>query len=163
MPFAAVKRTSPTRRDFFGLGAACAIVLATGSVAFAGKAPVNASFVSGTGAGGYDVVAYFAQSDAIKGDAAITAEHDGVTYRFASTANRDAFIADPARYLPQYGGYCAYAVSQGHTADVDPEAWTIVDGKLYLNYSKEVRAIWQSDVPRHIRLADENWPDVLNN
>ena len=150
-----------SRRMFLRLGGAMALLL-TAAPARAAKAPVNTGFLSNTAVGGYDVVAYFTDNAAVEGMVSITAEHDGASYRFASAAHRDAFLADPARYLPQYGGYCAYAVSQGHTASVDPEAWTIVDGKLYLNYSREVRAIWQSDVPRHIRLADGNWPGVLD-
>lgn len=79
---------------------------------------------------GYDVVAYHATGKPTPGDAGVTASHDGATYRFASAANRDAFTADPAKYLPVYGGYCAYGLSQGYKVKVDPEVWRIVDGKL---------------------------------
>jgi hypothetical protein len=84
----------------------------------------------------------------------------GTTWIFASAENRDRFQADPERYAPQYGGYCAYAVSKGHTASIDPKAWTIVDGKLYLNYSKGVKKKWEQDVPGNIVKADKNWPDL---
>ena len=72
----------------------------------------------------------------------------------------DAFLADPAKYVPQYGGFCAFAVSRGATAAVDPQAFTIVDGKLYLNFTKRVRSIWQTDIPGNISKADANWPGL---
>ena len=128
----------------------------------AAKPPVFTGLIDGVGAGGYDVVAYFNASAATQGSPDITATHDGVTYRFASNDNRDLFTADPARYLPQYGGYCAYAVSQGYTAKIDPEAWTVVDGKLYLNFNRSVRSRWERDIPGYITSADANWPAVLD-
>ena len=72
------------------------------------------------------------------------------------------FAANPEKYAPQYGGYCAWAVSQGYTASTDPEAWKIVDGKLYLNYSKSVQLTWEQDAAGNIAAADENWLTVLN-
>jgi YHS domain-containing protein len=129
--------------------------------ALAGKPAVYTGVVDGVGAGGYDVVAYQTQDAAVAGVAAVTAAHDGVTYRFASEANKAAFEADPARYLPQYGGYCAWAVSQGYTAHGDPEAWSVVDDRLYLNYSKGVRAQWQRDTQGNIAKGEANWPGVL--
>jgi len=131
------------------------------SVAMA-KSPVYTSLFSGVAASGYDVVAYFTESRPVEGSGDFTAEYDGATWRFASAANRDAFRADPARYAPQYGGYCAWAVAQGATASTTPEAWSIVDGKLYLNYSAGVQAKWEKDIPGHITQADANWPSVLN-
>jgi hypothetical protein len=76
--------------------------------------------------------------------------------------NLALFKSDPAQYAPQYGGYCAYAVSKGATASTEPEAWTIVNGKLYLNFSLSVQKRWRKDIPGHIKAADNNWPDVLN-
>jgi hypothetical protein len=84
----------------------------------------------------------------------------GANWRFASAENRDRFAADPERYAPQYGGYCAYAVSEGTTADIDPEAWKVVDGKLYLNLSKDVQKLWEQDIPGYIEKADANWPEI---
>ncbi|WP_332688875.1 YHS domain-containing (seleno)protein [Devosia sp.] len=140
-----------------------AAILATSvTIARAGKAAVYTGPVPGIGAGGYDVVAYFTDGRPTKGSAAHVAAHEGVTYRFASATTRDKFVKSPGRYLPQYGGYCAYAVSQGATASSDPSAWTIVEDKLYLNYSKSVRSIWRQDVPGNISKADKNWPAVLN-
>lgn len=116
----------------------------------------------GAAASGYDVVAYFTEARPVDGSDAYTAEHEGATWRFASAENRDLFVADPAKYAPQYGGYCAYAVSYGSTASTVPEAWKIVDGKLYLNYSKRIQGRWEQDAPGHIAKADQNWPSVLN-
>ena len=111
---------------------------------------------------GSDVVAYFTEGKPVAGDAGITHDWNGATWRFSTAANRDAFAADPEAYAPQYGGYCAYAVSEGYTASPAPNAWSIVDGKLYLNYSRSVRALWNTSRTRRIRDADANWPGVLN-
>lgn len=112
----------------------------------------------GLGVKGYDVVAYFDLGRPVQGQGAFEHVHDGVTYRFASKAHRDRFAADPARYLPQFGGFCAWAVSRNYTADIDPTAWRIVDGKLYLNYSRSVQARWATDVRGNIAKGDANWP-----
>jgi YHS domain-containing protein len=128
--------------------------------AHAGKDPVFTGLVSGVGAGGYDVVAYFSGQSA-PGKAEITAEWNGATWRFANVQNKAAFEANPEKYAPQYGGYCAYAVSKGATAKGDPEAWTVVDGKLYLNFSTGVRETWRQDISANISAADANWPKVL--
>lgn len=109
---------------------------------------------------GYDPVAYFTDGKPVKGKAEFTSEHEGAVWRFASAANRDAFAADPLRYAPQYGGYCAWAVSEGYTASTDPDAWKIVDDKLYLNYSRSVQRRWERDIPGRIAKADTNWPQI---
>jgi len=119
--------------------------------------PVNQDR-SGVAVKGYDVVAYFTQSKPVKGSAAFTHPYIGATWWFASAADRDEFARSPEKYVPQYGGYCAYGVSQGHTAPIDPEAWTIIDGKLYLNYSKGVKKTWSEAIPQHIERANQNWP-----
>jgi YHS domain-containing protein len=110
---------------------------------------------------GHDPVAYFDQKGPVKGSKQFSHAWRGATWYFASAENRDKFAAEPERYAPRYGGYCAYAVSQGYTADIDPAAWSIVDGKLYLNYSLRIRERWNKDIPGHIRKADTNWPAVL--
>ena len=120
---------------------------------------VNTTF-GGTAIKGYDPVAYFTQSQAVKGSKEFEIDWMEATWRFASAAHRDAFAADPERYAPQYGDYCAFAVAQGATANIDPQAWRIVDGKLYLNLSKDVQALWLTDVPGNIEKADENWPQI---
>jgi len=109
---------------------------------------------------GYDPVAYFTDGKPIEGKAEFTYSYEGTDWRFASAANRDAFAADPARYAPQYGGYCAWAVSEGYTAPIDPDAWRIENGKLYLNYSKSVQRDWAEDIPGNISKADANWPGL---
>jgi YHS domain-containing protein len=110
---------------------------------------------------GYDPVAYFTDGKPVAGSSELTTEWQGATWRFASAAHRDQFVAEPAKYAPQYGGYCAWAVSQNYTASIDPDAWKIVDGKLYLNYSKDIQAKWQQDIPGNIGKADVNWPKLL--
>jgi YHS domain-containing protein len=115
---------------------------------------------SGLALKGYDPVAYFADGKPVRGKPEFTASHEGATYRFASAASRDAFLAAPGRYAPQYGGYCAYGMASGYKAPIEPDAWTVVDGKLYLNYNQSVRSRWASDVPGYVRKADANWPTV---
>lgn len=148
-----------TRRHLLTVALAAPAVAAFAPTAMAATPEVYAE--DGIAVDGTDVVAYFTQNAPVAGDAAITFDYMGATWRFASEENRDAFAADPARYAPQYGGYCAYAVSQGYTASTVPEAWTIVDDKLYLNYSTGVRRRWERDIPGHIAAADANWPAVL--
>jgi hypothetical protein len=111
---------------------------------------------------GFDVVAYATDAAAVRGRPEFEHRWNGVVWRFASAAHRDQFEREPARYAPQFGGYCAWAVSRGYTADIDPEAWKIVDGKLYLNYSKRVQKMWEEDVAANISKAVANWPGVLS-
>jgi hypothetical protein len=111
---------------------------------------------------GFDVVAYATNRAAVLGRPEFEHRWKGVVWRFANALHRDQFERDPARYAPQFGGYCAWAVSRGYTADVDPEAWKIVDGKLYLNYSKRVQQMWEQDVAGNIAKAVANWPAVLS-
>jgi YHS domain-containing protein len=92
-------------------------------------------------------VAYFTENKAVKGSSQFTTKYQGATYEFESAANREAFNANPAKYAPQYGGYCAYGVASGHKADLTPQAFSIVDGKLYLNYKRAVRFLWKWDIP----------------
>ena len=129
--------------------------------AHAKEAPIYTGIVKGVAVGGYDPVAYFSEKKAVAGKADITLEHEGTTWRFSSPANRDAFKADPAKYAPQYGGYCAWAVSQGYTAKGDPNVWSVVDGKLYLNYNRSVQTGWEKNTPGNIKKGDANWPRVL--
>ena len=114
---------------------------------------------------GTDPVAYFREAKFVRGNSQFKHEWNGAIWHFSSSQNRDLFVANPEKYAPQYGGYCAYAVSQGYVAPVDPAAWTIVDGKLYLNFSLEVRDLWAKDIPGNIAKADKNWPlpELTNN
>lgn len=109
---------------------------------------------------GYDPVAYFTEHKPVQGSPAFTVEHRGSIFHFVSTANRDAFAANPEKFAPQYGGFCAFGMAKGYKATTDPSAYTIVGGKLYLNYSLSVRELWQDDIPGNIRRADGNWPEV---
>jgi len=136
-------------------------VLALG---FAGAALAQKAEVFSDSAGairGYDPVAYFTQGAPVKGSDKFSHQWRGATWRFASAANRDLFRESPEKYAPQYGGYCAYGVAQNYAVSVDPAAWSVVDGKLYLNYSKSVRENWNKDVPGYLRKADANWPKAL--
>ena len=110
---------------------------------------------------GTDPVAYFTEASPVAGKSEFTHEWSGATWLFASAENRDLFVANPEKYAPQYGGFCAWAVSQGSTAPIDPQAWKIVDGKLYLNFSKGVQSRWEKDIPGNIAKADSNWPNLL--
>ena len=121
---------------------------------------VNASALTGTAIEGYDPVAYFTAGRPVEGAGALAHEGMDATWYFASAGNRDRFAADPERYAPRYGGYCASAVAHGYTAKVDPAAWKIVDGRLYLNYSKDVQADWADDIPGNISKGDANWPTI---
>lgn len=124
----------------------------------------RARFYSRNGAviGGYDVVAYFREGRPVTGDAQHAVMWKGANWYFSSAENRTRFEMNPKAYAPQYGGYCAYAVARNYTASVVPEAWEIVDGKLYLCYSTRVLSLWQRDIPGHIASANANWPGVLS-
>ncbi len=111
---------------------------------------------------GYDPVAYFTEGKPVKGSKDFTTKYQGATFRFASAANRDAFVKSPEAYAPQYGGYCAWAVSQGYTAKGDARSWKVVDGKLYLNYNTSIQKKWEGDLPGFIKAADVNWPDIVD-
>jgi YHS domain-containing protein len=124
--------------------------------------PVYTGTFSSLALSGYDPVAYFKQGRPVEGSSDHELEWNGATWRFANVDNLEKFKSDPEAWAPQYGGYCAWAVSQGYTASSDPEAWRIVDGKLYLNYSKGVQAKWEKDIPGFITKADANWPKVLD-
>ena len=110
---------------------------------------------------GYDPVAYFTEGRPVKGSREFTHLWNGATWRFASAQNRDRFAAAPEKYAPRYGGYCAYGVANGYAVKIEPDAWSVVEGKLYLNYDRRVQASWKSDIPAYIRKADANWPGVL--
>lgn len=128
-------------------------------IAVAQKSPVY-----GTNAGaikGYDPVAYFTQSKAVKGDQTFTYDWNGVEWRFSSAENRNLFKADPVAYAPQFGGYCAYGVSKGALYKTEPEAWKIVNGKLYLNYDKSVQRKWEGNRDFYIQEANTNWPKLI--
>lgn len=126
-------------------------------------APTTARFYTnraGVAIDGTDPVAYFLARRPIAGRKEFTHQWMGATWWFSSAANRDRFIANPNQYAPQYGGFCAWAVSQGYSAPTDPQAWTIHNGKLYLNYDLNVHRRWARDIPGNIKKGDRNWPTV---
>ena len=145
-----------TRRDTLVL--ACAALAVPAS---ADAAQPSVFSEGGAAINGYDPVAYFELEGPVEGTSEFSLEWNGATWHFATAANRDLFEADPDAFAPQYGGYCAYAVSRGYTASTDPDAWSVHDDKLYLNYNRLVRALWSRDIPGNIVKGDANWPDVL--
>jgi len=142
-------------------GLALAMVLSCTALA-AGPALADGKIYTSWGVAidGADPVAYFTDGKSVEGKREFSAEWNGATWRFASAEHRALFLADPERYAPQYGGYCAWAVSQGYTASTEPENWRIVDGKLYLNYSRSVQKDWEQDIPANITKGDANWPTI---
>jgi YHS domain-containing protein len=109
---------------------------------------------------GHDVVAYFTDATPTLGSAEFSAVYEDATYRFASEENLDAFEADPARYVPAYGGFCAYGVAVGKKFDGDPRFWKVVDGRLYLNLNGDIQAKWTEDIPGNIVEANANWAEI---
>jgi YHS domain-containing protein len=114
----------------------------------------------GVAISGYDPVAYFVDMKPVKGSPEIHAGYQGSTFHFSTAANRDRFAANPDKFSPQYGGYCAFGMAKGYKATIDPDAFMVVGERLYFNYSETVRSRWLSDIPGYIRQADANWPDV---
>lgn len=140
---------------------ALAFFICAASLANAMQPPVYA--VDGVAIGGYDPVGYFDNLHPVEGSPEYAAEWNGAVWHFASEANRSRFLEDPEAFAPQYGGYCAYAVSRGGTAKTEPDAFTIHEGRLYLNYDLAVQRLWRRDVPGNIEAGNENWPGVLDN
>ncbi len=131
-------------------------------LAFAGLTVMAGSFneTDGVAIDGYDPVAYMAEQKAVKGSAEFTSVHKGSVFHFKNAANRDTFVVNPEKFAPQYAGYCAFGVSRGYKAVTSPDAFTVVDGKLYLNYNLEVKTMWAKDTPGYIGKADGNWATV---
>ncbi|WP_323766719.1 YHS domain-containing (seleno)protein [Marinovum sp.] len=115
----------------------------------------------GVAINGADPVAYVTTGAPVLAGGAIAAEWTGATWHFASAANRDAFVGDLARYAPRFGGYCAFAASRGYLAPTVPEAWTVHEGRLYLNANLRARELWLQDVPGNIAKGEANWPGIL--
>jgi YHS domain-containing protein len=139
---------------------AAAATLVVPAAAFAKAKPVyteGAIAIDGT-----DAVAYFTQSKPVPGSKSHSLQYNGSKWLFSSAENKAKFEANPEAYAPQYGGYCAYAMARGAVAPTVPEAWRIVDGKLYLNFSKAIQKKWQKDIPGEIVKANANWPRALD-
>ena len=147
-----------TRRIF--LAAVASFPMALLAVRPAAAGDTKLLIYDGAAIGGYDPVAYFSQSAPVLGDPAHSTTWKGAEWRFANAENKAAFEADPEAYAPQYGGFCAYAASKNAIAPTSPDAWTVHEGKLYLNYSTDVRSVWRQDIPGNIALADANWPGL---
>lgn len=149
------------KHAFIRLAAAVALVtsVAAAAPALAAGTEVNVT-ITGLALRGYDPVAYFTDGKPVIGDYTITAQHDGATYRFASEDHKALFLKDPTRYLPEYGGFCAYGTANGVKVDGDPTVWKIVDNKLYLNLAPAVATRWDQDIPGNIKAADEQWKVV---
>jgi YHS domain-containing protein len=111
---------------------------------------------------GYDVVAYFKESKPVKGTKGFSMKYGDATWYFSSPENLKTFQSSPEKFIPQYGGYCAYGMSRGYKAKTEPDAWTIVNGKLYLNYNLDVRNTWNEKQAENIQKANVNWPTVKN-
>jgi len=139
------------------MAGALAAGLMTARPALAAEAEIYVNSATGQAINGYDPVAYFTQGEPVKGDPAITFDYKGAPFQFASVENRDLFAADPVKYAPQYGGWCAYAMAENQFATTVPEAFTVYDGKLYLNFSTGVRTLWRGDKDKYIVEADRNW------
>ncbi len=124
-------------------------------------AAINPYFSTTDGAiQGYDPVAYFVDKKPVKGVPEFSVDWQGATWHFATAANRDAFRADPEQYAPQFGGYCAFGVAHGYAPQTDPTAFTVVDGKLYLNYNHTVSEKWNAEREGYIAKAIQNWPGL---
>ena len=141
------------------------------SLGLVGSAFAGDQYVDGTGfaVSGYDVTSYFdlpqaavgeAQQSPLPGLSSITAEYNGAVFAFATEANRDRFLANPDAYVPQYDGHCAYGVAKGGKVPGNPTLWRIVDGKLYLNITKNVVGFWEEDIPGNLVKSESNWPGV---
>lgn len=122
------------------------------SIKFTGK--------DGVAIKGYDPVAYFNQQKAVEGSDSYTTDWSGSKWKFVSQASLDSFKLAPEKYAPQYGGFCAYGTSENHLSPTDPKAWTVVDGKLYLNYNLDVKNLWIKDTSNRIKAADGFWPSL---
>jgi YHS domain-containing protein len=161
-------KTSTLRTNLLAIGIAVAATFSAALVPATSWAydENSASAVNvdtkGVGLRGHDPVAYFTVGAPTLGNSSFTAKHNGVTFHFASAANRTAFVADPAKYAPQFGGFCAMGVVLEKKLDGDPDAWHIADGKLYLNVNKDVQKKWLQDVSGNNKKAEQIWPSIRN-
>jgi len=132
-------------------------------VLLSGKSQVSEIFTTSDGAiHGYDPVSYFTSKKPVRGNENLSYNWKGAVWHFSSRANLDSFRMHPEKYEPQFGGYCAYGLAQGHKASTDPQAWSLVDGKLYLNYDRDIMDKWRKKQAGYIIEADKNWPQLKN-
>ncbi len=121
---------------------------------------VYTGFFNNNAVGGYDTVSYFTGEQPVKGKKRYSTTYKEAKWSFSSQKNLDLFKSNPVKYAPQYGGYCAWAVSQGYTAKGDPLQWSIHDAKLYLNYDESIQKKWSQDKEQLISMAETKWPDI---
>lgn len=146
---------------FSAIGLALILLLIPPSASAQSIDPIYTSKFSNTAVGGYDPVAYFTEGEPVKGSTDYQLEHKGARFLFSSQENFEAFVANPTKYAPQYGGYCAWAVAHNKTARGNPKNWTIVDGKLYLNINDRIENNWKANQAEFIKAADKNWPKLV--
>jgi YHS domain-containing protein len=139
----------------------CGLLLSLSSFSVVALDPIYSGGSARAAIRGYDTVAYFTQGKAIKGSEDISHEYLGATWWFSSEEHRQLFIDSPEEYAPQYGGYCAYAVSRNTTASIKPEVFNVSDGKLYLNYNAGVQKRWLKNKGERIEDANDYWPELL--
>ncbi|MCZ6804180.1 MAG: YHS domain-containing (seleno)protein [Proteobacteria bacterium] len=139
-----------------------ALVLASSLSLFSLSALAGSYENSVTGVNGYDLVSYQNSKKPIRGNGNYLAVHNGVTYLFSSADNQKIFESNPEKYVPAYGGYCAFGASVGKKFVGDPEVWRVVDGKLYLNLDAGIQKEWLKDVPGRIKTADAKWLKILH-
>ncbi|MCB2135328.1 MAG: YHS domain protein [Rhodobacteraceae bacterium] len=148
-----------TRRQFLVPAIAGIALTSVARAAWAASPDVFAA--KGLAIGGYDPVAYFKAGRPVPGKSQFSLVWRGATWRFADADAMEAFEMNPKGYAPEYGGYCAYAMSKGAVAPTVPDAFTVYDGRLYLNYSLDVRTTWKQDIPGNVKKADAYWPEAL--
>ena len=151
--------TTLSRRAALGLALSAPALLVLARPALAREPDIYND--QGAAIDGSDAVAYFAENGPVAGSADHTVDWKGATWRFANAANADAFAANPEKFAPQFGGYCAFAASRGYLAPTTPEAWTIYEGQLFLNANLRARELWLRDVPGNIAKGRANWPGIL--
>lgn len=151
-----------TLRNFLLATAVATSSIAVAAPAFAEDA-VYTSRWSNVAVQGYDPVAYFTDGAPTKGSDDFATDYNGAEFHFASQANLDKFLADPEKYAPQYGGYCAWAIADGKYAKGNAKNWAIVDGKLYLNYNGSIQKKWDKDRAGFITKGDTQWTELQGN
>ena len=143
-------------RCFLHAGAMCMSLFANA------VEPVNTTFFGNVAIKGYDPVAYFTMDKAVKGKKSHAFQWRGASWHFSMQEHLEMFAEEPEKYAPQYGGYCAYAVAENDTANIDPTEFTVYDGKLYLNYNHKINKKWLADKDGYIREADKHWPGLVD-
>lgn len=142
-------------RHFLGAGLILALLAIPAGIASAGEQYTDRQ---GRALNGYDPVTYFTDGTAQMGVESITAEYNGASWWFVSEADRELFLADPGHYAPAYDGHCAWALADGRKVRSDPQAWRIVNGRLYLNFNADIQARWERDIPGNLERSEANWP-----